>query len=294
MPAPREILTRDVKTGSAVAFDEHAVELCSSSAPWRDLVRLERSRKALAETELTSLWPLVVVVRGNAGRLVQRVNGEPLQALALRAGHVFFYPQGASISIRMEPVDATHLQLAPSLLRAAAQDARVPPRLAPAWRERDERVDGLATLLELELRSACVGGSLFGEHLAYALAAYMVETYSGPREGGARVRLCNRKLSDALQYIEANAMRDLSLRELADAAHLSPFHFARMFKQSTGLTPYRYVLQWRIEEAKRLLRHTRLDLAEIGQRLGFRDQSHFTARFRRTTGVTPRRWRQSS
>jgi AraC family transcriptional regulator len=93
------------------------------------------------------------------------------------------------------------------------------------------------------------------------------------------------------QYVAANLGQDLSINELANLAHLSPYHFARFFKQSTGLSPHQYVLKRRIDEGKRLMRQTTLDLAEIAQQLGFRDQSHFTARFRKLTGVTPKRWR---
>jgi len=100
------------------------------------------------------------------------------------------------------------------------------------------------------------------------------------------------KIAGALQHIEAHVMENLSLSKLAETAHLSPYHFARLFKQRTGLAPHQYLLHRRIEEAKRLLRDTSLDLAEIAQRLGFRDQSHFTARFRKANGMTPKRWRE--
>ena len=74
-------------------------------------------------------------------------------------------------------------------------------------------------------------------------------------------------------------------------ARLSPFHFSRLFKGSTGLTPHQYVLRWRVEESKRLLRHSNMEIADIAQRLRFSDQSHFTSLFHRLTGETPRRWR---
>ncbi len=72
---------------------------------------------------------------------------------------------------------------------------------------------------------------------------------------------------------------------------MSLFHFSRSFKQSTGLPPHQYILRRRIEHAKSLLKTNELGIAEIGQRLGFSDQSHFTLIFRKFVGATPARWR---
>ena len=71
----------------------------------------------------------------------------------------------------------------------------------------------------------------------------------------------------------------------------SPYHFSRSFKQATGVGPQRYVIQRRLERAKRLLRSSHLSIALIAQEAGFVDQSHLTRLFRREIGVTPRRYR---
>ena len=70
-------------------------------------------------------------------------------------------------------------------------------------------------------------------------------------------------------------------------AGMSLFHFSRSFKQSTGLPPHQYILRRRIEHAKSLLKTNELGIAEIGQRLGFSDQSHFKMIFRKFVGATP-------
>jgi AraC family transcriptional regulator len=294
MPAP-EMLTRGAKTGGELTYVEYQIECSSVSAPWRDLMRLERGRKLAAEGEFTLLWATVSIIRADSGILEQRVNREPLEVLSLATGCVLTYPERAAIHARMaQPADATCIQLAPGVLAGVAQELGRRPDLAATCRPHDEQAERIAALMEAELRAGCPNGRPYGQDLAQALAAYLLQNYSaarGPARGSARAG--RQKISAALQYIQSNA-QDLSIDKLASVSHLSPYHFSRLFKQSTGLTPHQYVLHWRIEEAKRLLTRTGLDLAEIAQRLGFHDQSHFTERFRKITGATPKRWRDKS
>jgi AraC family transcriptional regulator len=70
------------------------------------------------------------------------------------------------------------------------------------------------------------------------------------------------------------------------------YHFSRLFKQSTGLSPYQYVTNSRIEKAKRLLVQTEEAINQIGQQVGFPNQSHFTNVFRKAMGVTPKAYRE--
>ena len=92
-------------------------------------------------------------------------------------------------------------------------------------------------------------------------------------------------------YIEDNIARELPVTELAPLCNLSPDHFSRLFKKSTGTTPHQYVLRRRVECAQKSLLETGTPLAEIARRLGFKHQSHFTQIFRRTVGVGPKRYR---
>ncbi|HEY2754075.1 AraC family transcriptional regulator, partial [Phenylobacterium sp.] len=94
-------------------------------------------------------------------------------------------------------------------------------------------------------------------------------------------------LGRAVAYIEDHPDRSISLRELAGAAGLSPFHFSRVFKRHFGQTPSRYVERRRIEGAKPLIVGAQMPLAAVAQAVGFADQSHFTRRFRAHEGCTP-------
>lgn len=94
-------------------------------------------------------------------------------------------------------------------------------------------------------------------------------------------------------YIDANLDQPIALTDLAAAAELSTFHFARMFKRSTGESPQDHVLRRRIQHAKALIAVGRDPLADIAQACGFSGQSHFTARFRGLTGITPGQYQRA-
>jgi transcriptional regulator GlxA family with amidase domain len=95
------------------------------------------------------------------------------------------------------------------------------------------------------------------------------------------------RLRRTLDYVEQNLSDEIRLQHLADAARLSPHHFSDLFRQSTGVSPYRYVLERRVARAKCLLRDSLMGVLDIALAVGFSDQSHFSKVFRRATGMTP-------
>ena len=97
-----------------------------------------------------------------------------------------------------------------------------------------------------------------------------------------------------LEYINAPLADNLELPVLADVAALNMYHFARAFKQSTGEAPRQYVLRKRVEQAKALLRHSKVPVIEASARTGYVDQSHFSKVFRRLVGLAPSEYRRSA
>jgi len=77
---------------------------------------------------------------------------------------------------------------------------------------------------------------------------------------------------------------------LASVANVSRFHFARLFRRSTGSSAIAYLEQVRMRRAQELIRHGRLPLAQVAALVGYADQSYFTRRFRLAVGVTPARY----
>src|SRR5713226_268425 len=96
------------------------------------------------------------------------------------------------------------------------------------------------------------------------------------------------RLRRVTEYIQQNLDKDLTLAELAAVVYMSPYHFARLFKGSTGVPPHRFVVRQRIARASAFLATEELSIAQISRMVGFRTPSHFTTVFRRVTGITPR------
>lgn len=102
------------------------------------------------------------------------------------------------------------------------------------------------------------------------------------------------KLQTVLGYIEDRLEQRIGVNELATQIHMSPFHFARRFKQAVGQPPHAYITHVRLERAKNLLASTDLPLAMVATRVGYRTQAHFTGVFRKHTGTTPRVFRNTT
>ena len=105
--------------------------------------------------------------------------------------------------------------------------------------------------------------------------------------------LASGPLKRIIEHINEHLQDELSLVELSRIAKLSPHHFATAFKVSTGISPHRYVIERRINRARDLLLRKEKTISEIAVAVGFSSQSHLTANFRRTIGVTPRKFRRS-
>jgi AraC family transcriptional regulator len=147
-----------------------------------------------------------------------------------------------------------------------------------------------------ELRASDGGGPLMAESLATILSVHLIRHMTGPHRlpASAHGVLCRRKLQMVIEYIMENLEGSPTQEQMAAVAHLSPHHFARQFKAATGLSPHQYLIARRVERAQHLLQaDDEVGLAEVAQRVGFYDQSHFSSHFKRIVGVTPRQFQIS-
>jgi AraC family transcriptional regulator len=192
---------------------------------------------------------------------------------------------------------STHILVDPLLIeRVAAEALDLNPdrvEFPPTHDLIHPQIRSGATALGDELRMGGPGGRVLAEALGNVLAVHLLRKFAAPVQtdtspGGT---LPGNKLRAVTDYIHEHLDAELSLNHLAAVAHMSPYHFARLFKNSTGLPPHQYVITQRVERAKQLLRgSTRPTLAEVAADVGFADQSHFTRHFRRLVGITPRQF----
>lgn len=175
---------------------------------------------------------------------------------------------------------------------APAEVKAVEASLVSALTTYDPRLAALMLAMRDEIRDGCLSGRLYAESISLALLSYLAGRYATPRPSGngdkGLSRAQKRKLVD---HIRANLVSNISVTELADLVQMSPAHFSRVFRESLGVTPYRFVMQKRIEGARAMLASTELNASQVAMAFGFSSQSHFGKVFRQFAGVTPKQFK---
>lgn len=188
----------------------------------------------------------------------------------------------------VRPDELVEMYPGDDLLREAAGSSRV-PELEPLRGVRDAVVLGTATILKRAHLGGAHVDTVRASVLARRLAEHVVGHYAGiaPPSRALTGRLDRVLLDRVADVVEDRLGEPLTVDDLAAAATLSPFHFARAFKASTGLAPHEYVTSRRMERAKTLLLGGRLSVPEVAYAVGLTNVSHFRRTFRRHTGFLP-------
>lgn len=186
--------------------------------------------------------------------------------------------------------------LEPSYLTQVARDLLPSDRLqlVPRYAMHDPLIDQIGRLLVAELDANSIGSRMFVDSLKIALSIHLLRHYSDLQQplredtGG----LPQRKLQQAIAYINERLTEDLTIAAIAEELEMSQYYFSRLFKRSMGVSPYQYVMQQRIERAAYLLRTTSLSVAAIATQVGFLNQNQLTIQFRKFIGTTPSNYRK--
>ncbi|KAF3886996.1 MULTISPECIES: helix-turn-helix transcriptional regulator [Nostocales] len=156
--------------------------------------------------------------------------------------------------------------------------------------QQDPLILGILFSLKDELESKITGDSLYVEQLKTMLVIHLLKKYCVKNTQIVKYSdgLPKYKLRQVLEHIHSHLNSEIKLAELASLAGISQYYFCQLFKNSLGITPYQYVLQQRVEQAKQLLRNGQIAICDIALMCGFANQSHLTKHFRKITGMTPK------
>ncbi|MDE2136732.1 MAG: helix-turn-helix transcriptional regulator [Gammaproteobacteria bacterium] len=263
---------------SGVAFEEHEVPACA-------IPRHEHAEDFLH-----------VVLEGSV-RYEVLTRGKTFK-LRAKPGTIFVLPRGTIDEIRWSgPTRRIAVSLHPRLLLDALEETahRREIELAECWDLSDPNIMALLVAMRTDLDAGSPAGRLYGESLSNALAVYLLKRYAlNPRVPTlCRGGLPGHRLRRVIDYMDENLSRDLTLAQLAAVAGMSPHYFAELFRQSTGRAPHQYVLQRRIDFAKRRLSDPRRSVIEAALDAGFQNPSHFARVFRKWVGISPSDFRSA-
>jgi AraC family transcriptional regulator len=191
-------------------------------------------------------------------------------------------------------VPLLELFLSPDILANAVSEMISPKiQLQSHWRLRDPLIQQMGLALKTELELAGEDSKLYADSMAIALGTHLLRRYAvqDPVIKEYKNGLPLYQLKLIIEYIQAHLEENLTLTQLASLIQISPHYFASLFKQSTGLSPYKYITKCRLDKAKMLLRQRDLSIAFICQEVGFKNQSHFTRVFRQYFQITPKAYR---
>jgi AraC family transcriptional regulator len=277
------------------------VRICSDGRGWTGVTCWHQTQPTAGEVLLPPLLDHHLAVQGDAAtRIYQRREGRRDHSV-WRQNDLAIVPAGlpTAWSVR-EQGDLAHLDLDCRFVeRVAAQAFEIDPAslsLNSVLHAHDDKLGMLARMLLTELGDHPTNGRFYAESIANVVAVQLITKFSSrapvlaPARGGltpARYRRC-------IDFIHANLGADLSLDALAWECGYSAWHFARLFRQTSGLSPHRFVIEARLTEAKRLLASPEMTIADVAHRCGMADQSHLSRLFRSHVGTSPAEFQRSA
>jgi AraC family transcriptional regulator len=169
--------------------------------------------------------------------------------------------------------------------------------LLPRFGEPDPLIEALMLGMRDALYDENPSATPYADYLIRAIAARLIKQHSSAEasrlRSDAHAKLALGPLARAKDFMEANLEHSIDLAMMAAATGLSPTHFARRFRTTTGEPPHRYLMQLKVDRARRLLRYTDTSLAEIAFACGFANQEHMTRLFKQSCGTTPAAFRRT-
>lgn len=293
-PAPAPVQVSDL----SVIYPE-AVVASSEALGWQNLRAIQMRQKS--EWTMPPLENHCIIIQlGTPVTVSAQIDRLRFEQI-VQPGDITIVPAGMSMEWRQQDArtnDALYLYLHPRVVRTTAESidfdcAHI--SIEPQFAVSDEQIYHVGLSLHCELKEANVVGRVYADWLTKILAMQMVRRYSFLKDVHvSRGGMTPRKLRRAIEFINVNLNKEqtVALAAVAEEVQMSYFHFSRAFKQAMGVSPNVYMIEQRVERAKKMLSETDLPIAEIALRAGFASQSHFTTTFRRLAWSTPKAFRE--
>jgi AraC family transcriptional regulator len=260
-----------------------------------------RQEHGLAETRHDGFADLhTLTVRLKDQKIERWLDGRPVRDEESRPGASYLLPAGLPSRFLCYGSYRTFTFFLPtSLFERNARDMGIESgileRLAPGI-SYDPAIDQLAARTILELEAGAAGSRLQLDAIGSILCVHLLRRAAGAQacRPFAKGGLAGWQLRRIEDCIATRLKENLSLTSLADEIGLSPYHFARAFKISTGQSPHRYLLRCRLERAKQLLATSEASIGEIAASIGYDDPTQLSRLFRAALDTTPHAYRKDA
>ncbi len=156
----------------------------------------------------------------------------------------------------------------------------------------DEDLSKAGELL-LEALESPLGSDVMFESLARVFLVKLLQRYghmASEAEPQFSAAFTSTQFQRVLSYISEHFKEEVRTEQMAAQASISPSHFSRLFKKTIGESPHQFLMSYRVEQAKKLLRKKHQTIIGVALACGFSDQAHLTRVFRKRVGMTPRQW----
>lgn len=271
--------------------------LSSHNAAWKDIWLEHHTQPSWDTGELTAPTHQVAISLNKKTPSVDRWLDGGFRSETTSYGDCVIIPAGVSHRAQW-PNQAEFIVLGIDsfwLERIGQEFGEGPPaELNPGSLIPDPLLQGLLLAFKAELETEGLHSDLYLAQLKTTLGLHLLRNYATrpPKlqeyDGG----LSRQQLQQAIDYIQAHLSESIRLSDVATQLNMSQYYFCRLFRQSVGLPPYKYVIRQRVERVKQLLRNDReRAIADIAIDCGFYSQSHLAKHFRQVTGTTPKAYR---
>lgn len=268
----------------------------SSSFGWKSLY-FERIEADAFETIEHTLTDHYMMVKVNPLSHAERQLDRRICLERQTRGSSVYIPKGCPHQVRYTtPLGQLYLMVvSEDLVNSVASEMGVtslPER--PLFSTQNSFLLETALSIDRELQAHNPHGPIFSDIYGRLLASQIISMVGAKKndESHRRIALTTRQLRWLDDFIDANLSHKISLEEMAEQVSLSPFHFCRVFKEATGVTPHAYLTDRRIDYAKKGLLSDHVSILDVALSAGFSDASHFSRVFNKCTGSTPSEYRR--